>query len=64
MTTRITKEEIARSSELRYRKAFGWLTVDEVRVIQRALETYAELGPETSWPIKLARDLLKGATCK
>jgi hypothetical protein len=62
MTTRITKEEIARSSELRYRKAFGWLTIEEIRVIQHALKTYIALGPDSSWPIKLARTLLQGTT--
>jgi hypothetical protein len=62
MTTRITKAEVARSRNLRYRNAFGWLTIDETRVLQHALKTYIALGPDTSWPIKLARDLLKGTT--
>jgi hypothetical protein len=56
----MTKQEIAQSTAVRYRNAFSWFTIEETRVLQRALETYAELGPETSWPIKLARDLRKG----
>jgi hypothetical protein len=59
MTTKMTKEEQAQSSAHRYRNAFGWFTIEETMVIKRSLETYIALGPDTSWPIKLARDLLK-----
>ena len=57
----MTNEEIARSSANRYRSAFSWLTEVETRVIQHALENYITLGPDNSFPIKLARDLLKGS---
>jgi hypothetical protein len=61
MTTKqMTDEEIAQSSELRYRNAFGWLTTDETRVIQHALKYYIAQ-PNSSWPIQLARDLLEGS---
>lgn len=59
MTAKPTKEEIAQSTKLRCFKAFGWLTIEETQVIKRALENYIKLGPDTSWPIQLARDLLK-----
>lgn len=59
MTSKMTDEDIARSTELRVRKAFGWLTIEETRVIQHALQNYIKLGPDSSWPIQLARDLLK-----
>ena len=62
MAVKMTKEEQTRSSVHRYRNAFGWFTIDETRVIQQALESYIKLGPDTSWPIQLARDLLKGVT--
>jgi hypothetical protein len=60
--SKMTKEEIARSSAHRYRAAFSWFTIEETRVIQHALESYIKLGPDSSWPIQLARDLLKGIT--
>ena len=59
MTAKMTKEEQAQSSAHRYRNAFGWFTIEETRVIQHALQNYIKLGPDSSWPIKLARDLLK-----
>jgi len=59
MTAKMTKEEIARSTKLRCIKAFGWLTIDETQVIKHALENYIKLGPDSSWPIQLARELLK-----
>lgn len=62
--SKATKEQIAQSSAHRYRNAFGcgWLTIEEIRVIQHALENYIKLGPDTSWPIQLARELLKGTS--
>ena len=62
MTTKMTKEQQAQSTAHRYRNAFSWLTIEERRVIQHALKNYIELGPDSSWPIKLARDLLNGAS--
>ena len=63
MTTKrpMTKQEIAQSSAHRYHCAFSWLTLEETRVIQHALEAYVTNNPDNSWPIKLAADLLKGS---
>lgn len=61
MTTRMTKAENDRASTVRYRSAYSWFTLDEVRVLQHALETYIALGPDNSFPIKLARELLKAS---
>lgn len=60
MTAKMTKVEIAQSSAHRYKQAFGWFTIEEARVIQHALENYIKLGPDTSWPIQVARELVKG----